>query len=121
MVRAHLARVALLAALGLAAGCSTPSSCSSCSGSSFTSRLTGLFRHDRGRGEVVSPGFEGPVIGDPGVMPESPGCAPGFAPGFSPGFSPMPQMMTPQTIAPPLVPTPPPASGLEARRMPYQP
>src|SRR3954451_2096424 len=108
MVRARIAGVALAAALGLVCGCSTPSSCSSCSGSSLTSRLTGLFRRNGAPTEVVGAPIDGPVIGDPG----SGSCeAPGY-PGT--GFPPMPQ-----TFAPPLAP--PPLSLNEAQRMPYQP
>jgi hypothetical protein len=121
MVRARIAGVALAAALGLACGCSTPSGCSSCSGTSFTSRLTGLFRRDRTPTEVVGSPIEGPVIGEPG-----PGCCDGsgglppqsFAP--PPSFAPAPQPFAPppQSFAPPLAPPP---RELEAQRMPYQP
>jgi len=105
MVRARLARVALLAALGVASGCSTPSSCTSCSDSSITTRLTSLFRRNRATTtEVIGPTVEGPVLVDPGVLPENP------------GFAPMPQ-----SIAPPLIPPPQPLQNGEARRMPYQP
>jgi hypothetical protein len=105
MVRARMAGVALAAALGLACGCSTPSSCSSCSSSSFTSRLTGLFRRNSPPTDVVGSPIEGPVISDPG---------PGPAPCESSGFPPMPQ-----TFSPPLAPPPLPLN--EAQRMPYQP
>jgi hypothetical protein len=105
MVRARMARLALAAALGVACGCSSVSSCSSCPGESFTSRLTSLFRRDRGVPvEVVGEPAVGPVIADPGIGPgpgpyEGPGCAP-----------------LPQSVAPPLFPPP-----NEAHRMPYQP
>lgn len=114
MVRARLAGVALAAALGLACGCSTPSGCSSCSGTSFTSRLTGLFRRDRPV-EVVGSPIEGPVIADPG-----PGCCEGSG-GIPPQPFPPPQGFAPapQSFAPPLAPTPHELN--EAQRMPYQP
>ncbi len=105
MVRARMAGVALAAALGLACGCSTPSSCSSCSGGSFTSRLTGLFRRNRAPVEEVGSPVEGPVITDPGPGPYE---GPGFV------------APVPQTFAPPLAP-PPPGTLNEAQRMPYQP
>src|SRR5947208_15822252 len=117
MVRARLARVALVAALGVACGCSTPSSCSSCSRESFTSRLTGLFRRDRGTPvEVVGEPGEGPVIPDPGTGPgpyEGPGCMTPpqtFAPPPQP-FAPPPQPFAPlpQSRAPPLYPPPQPS------------
>ena len=105
MVRARLAGIALLAAVGLACGCSTPSSCGGCSNDSFSARLTSLFHRNRTPPEVVGvgPEIEGPPIVDPGFMPPP-----------DAGFAPIPQ-----TIAPPLVP--PPVPGTEARRMPYQP
>src|SRR5438128_10979505 len=97
MVRARIAGVALAAALGLACGCSTPSGCSSCPGTSLTSRLTGLFRHNSTPVEVVGSPIDGPVIADPGPGPyEGPGCAP-----VSPSFPPVPQ-----SFAPPLAPPP---------------
>jgi hypothetical protein len=101
MVRARMARVALVAALGLACGCSTPSTCSSCS---LTSRLTGLFRRGGTSQEVVGVPVEGPVIADPGTIS-----------GEGPSWVPMPQ-----TYAPPLAPPPRPLTN-EAQRMPYQP
>jgi hypothetical protein len=105
MVRARLTRAALATLLGLACGCSSsPSLCSSCPGSSFSSRLTSLFRHGGCSGEVVGAPMEGPVIADPGPPP---GEAPGFAP-------------LPQSFAPPLAPPPRPLTN-EAQRMPYQP
>jgi hypothetical protein len=115
-----MARAALVAALGLACGCSTPSSCSSCPGQSFTSRLTGLFRHS-GSAEVVGAPIDGPVIADPGSFSGGyPGTYPGGFPGTfhgeGPGCSPLPQ-----SYAPPLAPPPRPLSSDEARRMPYQP
>ncbi len=115
MVRARMAGVALAAALGLACGCSTPSGCSSCGGSSFTSRLTGLFRHNSAPVEVVGSPVDGPVIADPGLGScDGPDCA-GGPPTFVP---PPPQSFGPQSFAPPLAPVPP---VTEAQRMPYQP
>jgi hypothetical protein len=117
MVRARIAGVALAAALGLVSGCSTPSGCSSCPGTSFTSRLTGLFRHNSTPVEVVGSPIDGPVIADPG-----PGCCDGSGGGLPPqSFPPMPQSFgpVPQSFAPPLAP--PPRQFNEAQRMPYQP
>jgi hypothetical protein len=113
MVRARLAGVALAAALGLACGCSTPSGCSSCPGSSFTSRLAGLFRHGSSAPvEVVGSPIDGPMIPEPGLC-DGPGCA-SPPPAFPPAFPPVPQ-----SFAPPLAP--PPHELNEAQRMPYQP
>ena len=113
MVRARLFRVALAAALGLACGCSTPSSCSSCPGSSFTSRLTSLFRRDRAsEREIGCCPIDGPVIADPGCC-DGPGCAAGAPQPFPP----MPQSFPP----PPLAAVPQPLPTNEAQRLPYQP
>ncbi len=102
MVRARLARVALVAALGLASGCSSMSPCSG--NCSLMSRLTGFFRHDRSSTEVVGTPIEGPVIADPGSF-EAP-----------PTFG-----LPPQSAPPPLFPAPRPTITNEAQRMPYQP
>jgi hypothetical protein len=115
MVRARIAGVALAAALGLACGCSTPSGCSSCPGTSLTSRLTGLFRRNNTPVEVVGSPIDGPVIADPGSAHcEGPGFGSGPALPDGPSFPPVPQ-----SFAPPLAP--PPRELNEAQRMPYQP
>jgi hypothetical protein len=111
-----MAGVALAAALGLACGCSTPSGCTDCPGSSFTSRLAGLFRHGSTPVEVVGSPGDGPFLPEPGPGAfEGPGCA---APA---PFPPVPQSFAPvpQSFAPPLAPS----SRMlnEAQRMPYQP
>ncbi|HKI31084.1 MAG TPA: hypothetical protein VKA46_04410 [Gemmataceae bacterium] len=119
MVRAHVARVALAAALGLACGCSTSSSCCGCPGSSFTSRLTSWFRHDRVVGEVVESPGDGPVVVDPGEVPGF-----GTVPPPETFTPPPPQTFTPpppQPFTPPLVPTPRPLPPGTAQPMPYQP
>jgi hypothetical protein len=104
MVRARMARVALVAVLGLACGCSTPSGGSGCSSCSLTSRLTSLFRRNNAPTEVVGTPVDGPVIVDPGTFP-----------GDGSGYP------VPQSYPPPLIPAPRPAPGTEAQRMPYQP
>ncbi len=110
MVRARMARVALVAALGLAGGCSSVNSCG-CE-PSWTSRLTGLFRHNSAPAEVVGAPFDGPPIGEPPPFAE-PGCQPSM---------PMPMPMPlPQSGPPPLIPAPQPAYPTQAQRMPYQP
>ena len=111
MVRARMARVALAAALGLAAGCSSmSSSCSSCS-PSWTSRLTGMFRHNSVPAEVVGAPIDGPPLGEPGPY-DGPGCMP------VPQSSPPPLVPAPHSG---LIPAPPPVFHNEAQRMPYQP
>ena len=105
MVRARLAGIALLAAVGLACGCSTPSSCGGCSNDSFSARLTSLFHRNRTPPEVVGvgPEIEGPPIVDPGFY-ASPGrrvCA-----------DPADDRAAVGAAA---------GTGTEARRMPYQP
>jgi hypothetical protein len=96
-----MARVAVAAALGLASGCSSLSSCSDCS--SWTSRLTSLFHRNAVPAEVVGAPIDGPVLGDPGPY-DGPGCLP-----------------VPQSAPPPLIPPPRPGYPSEAQRMPYQP
>jgi hypothetical protein len=114
-----MARVALVAALGLAAGCSSMNnSCSSCE-PSFTSRLTGLFRHRSTPTEVVGAPFDGPLIGEPSPF-EGPGCQPMPFPPSGPQPFPPSALPLPQSSPPPLIPAPTPTYPIEAQRMPYQ-
>jgi hypothetical protein len=113
MSRTRLLRAALAAALGLVCGCSTPSGCPGSSGSSFGSRLTGLFRRDRAEEHEFGccPGAccgEGPVIPEPAPC-NGPGCA-------SP-----PQSFAPPLASPPVGPPPRQVPWNEAQPMPYSP